>query len=259
MPDNQKPKRIGLALGGGAARGVAHIGALKAFDDFRIKFDYITGTSVGSIIGAAYAAGVSWAEMLRFARSISTRDILQWKKWNLGYDPAAIGRLMIKIIGDCQIEELKIPYSAIAVDVRKGKEVVFSSGPVAEAVQASCCVPGVFIPVEYEDKLLVDGGVLNNVPANVVREMGSDIVIGIDLNSDYSTTAGNGGYFEVLYTVFNLMVRNKSLWGHRHADIIIEPDMKNIPYHHVRDIDNLVIRGETAARAVIPKIQELCR
>ena len=255
----EQKKKIGLALGGGAARGIAHIGALKVFDDFRIKFDYIAGTSIGSIIGAAYAAGVSWVEMLRYARYFKTRDVLKWKRWSIGYDPHTIGQIMIKIIGDCNIEELKIPYCAVAVDVLKGKEVIIKTGKVADAVTASSCVPGIFSPIKGENQILVDGGVLNNVPTNIVKAMGSDIVIGVDLNSNSIPQINSGSYFEVLYATFNLMMTNNATIGRQFTDVLISPDMRNIPFHVINDVDQLVKLGEEAAKKAVPQIKSLLR
>ena len=178
-----KKIKIGIAFGGGGARGVGHIGAIKALKELGVEADYVAGTSVGSMIGALYCAGLRDEEILEQLKKLRAKDIrdskLIWKPSN----SENIEQLLIKIFEkDLMFSELKTPLSIMAVNIKDGEEVKISSGSVAKASSGSCAVPGIFSPVVYNDMHLVDGGLKNNVPADVVREMGADIVIAIDVN-----------------------------------------------------------------------------
>ena len=250
-------KKIGLALGGGAARGVAHIGALKAFSEIGIEFDYIAGTSIGSLIGAGYANRMSWSEMLEVAHKFDVRDLMKWRKWNIGYDSQTIEDLVVKLLGQKNINELSIPFSAVSVDLRSGQEIIIQEGSVAKAIRASCSIPGVFSAVEIENMILVDGGVLNNVPAKVVRRMGADIVIAVNLTAGVYDNNNTYNFFEVLYTSFNIMVHNNSLLGRRYADLVIEPDLNRVPFHVMKNIDEVAEKGAKAVYKALPELERI--
>ena len=165
----KKPKKVALVLGGGAARGLAHIGVIKALEEHNISFDYVVGTSVGSLVGAFYAAGLTSAEMIEYAKTIKTKDI---KSGLIPFVPSktdGIKNVVVNALGNIDITDLKKHYCAVAVDVKSAREVHFVKGNLAEIVAASCAVPGVFLPVEYEDYVLYDGGLSNNLPSNVPK------------------------------------------------------------------------------------------
>jgi NTE family protein len=178
-------KKIGLALGSGAARGFAHIGVLKVFDDEKIPVDFITGTSVGALVGAVYASGISAKEMEEVVLNLDRKQITSFFTPTIPYSGLIEGRrlteLIKSIIGNPNIEDLKIPFAAIATDVMSGKEVRITKGSVVEAVRASISIPGIFTPCKYNGNFLVDGGLVNPVPVNRVRDVGIDFVIAVNV------------------------------------------------------------------------------
>lgn len=180
--DNRK---IGLVLGSGAARGWAHIGVIRALEEAGVRINYIAGTSIGALIGAAFADGkiklledyalkLTWKTILEFFDiSLSHSGIIDGKK---------IADFLRKHSHDAQIDSLAIPFSAVSTDILTGREVVFKNGSVIDAVRASISIPGIFTPVKMDDAILVDGALLNPLPVNVVKDMGSDFVIAVDIN-----------------------------------------------------------------------------
>ncbi len=184
---NAPAPKIGLALGSGSARGWAHIGVIKALTEAGIHVDYVAGTSVGAVVGAVYASG----------RIDSFKDVvlqLDWKKIAFFLDVVfpksglidgnRIAEFIRSHVGEKNIEDLSLPFCAVSTDLATGNEVVFQDGDIIEAVRASISVPGVFTPVRKSGAILVDGGLVNPVPVSVVREMGADLVIAVDLNHD---------------------------------------------------------------------------
>lgn len=179
-----RPK-IGLALGSGSARGLAHIGVIRAIEEAGIEIDCIAGTSMGALIGAVYAAGKLDELEAVFAtfdwkKALSFFDVVLPKSGLL--DGAKVGELVRDLVHAKNIEALNKPFQAIATDIASGAEVVIGSGDVIEAVRASISVPGIFTPVRSGDRILVDGGLVNPVPVSAARAMGADIVIAVDLN-----------------------------------------------------------------------------
>ena len=179
----RKPK-IAIAFGGGGARGFAHIGVIKALEEYGVKFDYVTGTSAGSIVGAAYAAGLSYKEIYDIAKNIKTKDVKSSKILFMPSKTEGIENIMKNALGDINIEDLKIPFSAVAVDIKSTNQIVISKGNLAKAVAGSSCVPMVFQPVEFEDFLLCDGGLQDSIPADVPRYFGYDYVVAVDVNKE---------------------------------------------------------------------------
>lgn len=175
-------KKLGFALGGGGARGVAHIGFLQAMEEAGIKPDYIAGCSMGSVVGAAYASGLPLAEIKEIILNLKPTDLLlpAVKKGGV-FTAKKIAALMRKHLGEVNFEDLKIPFRCISVDISAQKLVCFARGSVAEAVAASSCIPGAFAPYDMGGKLYADGGVLERVPVVQTKEMGADIVVAMDV------------------------------------------------------------------------------
>lgn len=252
----RRKKTLGLALGGGAARGFAHIGALKALDDAGISPQFVAGTSVGSLVGALYCAGRRWSEILAKAEGMDWRDLVTLTFPRLGVvKPEGLRDLLEELVGQRSVEELPIPFAAVAVDLVSAREVVLDSGPVSRAVLASCSIPGVFVPVLEEDSVLVDGGVLNAVPADVVRRMGAEFVIAVDLNAD---VRGAGGHPE---NILDVLVRSMAVFmkatsgkGLDHADCTVQPDLKGFSYHDMARGRELFERGERAMREALEHV-----
>lgn len=248
-------QKLGLALGGGGARGVAHIGALKAFGEHNINFDFIAGTSVGSIVGACVAAEVSWEEMYQAILDIGLFDFLKWKRWELGYDSSTIAAFLESIIGKKNFNELVLPFSAIATNVNTARQKVFHEGDVSKAVRASCSIPGIFIPIKEDGAVFVDGGVVNNIPSNVARAMGADVVFAIDLNGELPETEIEGKLIETLYAVFNIMVRNNSRLGYDDADYVIVPKLKKYTFNKIDKAEEIFALGYQAVNERLAEIE----
>ncbi|OYD13863.1 hypothetical protein CH333_09630 [candidate division WOR-3 bacterium JGI_Cruoil_03_44_89] len=178
-------RKIGLALGAGAARGYAHIGVLKVLDEEKIPIDFIAGTSIGALMGAIYASGISAKEMEELVLNLDRRKTTSFFTPTLPYSGLVEGKriteFMKSIIGNPNIEDLKIPFAAVATDVMSGREVIFTKGSTIEAVRASISIPGIFTPCKYNENFLVDGGLVNPVPVNCVREMGADFIIAVNV------------------------------------------------------------------------------
>ncbi len=185
----EKDKKVGLALGSGGARGIAHIGVLEVLEELGIPINFIAGTSIGSVVGALYAAGVPLKELKDYSLSLNKKKAMSLFEPALNFNGIFSGRkivLILKELGldDISFSDLKIPFSAVATDLNTGKEVIINKGSVAMAVRASSAIPLVFAPVIYRDYYLVDGGVIDPVPVEVVKRMGADLVIAVRL-SDY--------------------------------------------------------------------------
>jgi NTE family protein len=181
-------KKLGLALGGGGARGNAHVGVIRVLEREGIPIDCIAGTSVGSLVGAAYAAGIRGQALLDMALNFRWRNVarLVWPGQGfVSFDKLA--SMLVRTIGDLTFSDLGMPYAAVTADLATGEQVVLQEGRVAPAVHASCAVPGIVVPVEFGGRLLIDGGVVNNLPISVVRSLGADVVIAVGLGSPPGT------------------------------------------------------------------------
>lgn len=177
-----RKKRIGLALSGGFAKGLSHIGVLKAIEDSNVPVDLISGTSIGALIGALWASGLNAEEIRKIARSIEWQNMLDFTSPREGFlEGKSIQNYINRLLKNKSFKELKIPLSIVAVDLRSGEKVIFDSGNVAKAVRCSISYPGVFTPVKIGKRELVDGGLIDPIPVDVVRHMGSDFVIGVNL------------------------------------------------------------------------------
>jgi NTE family protein len=253
-----KPK-IGLALSGGAARGLAHIGVIKAFQEEGIEVSFIAGASVGSLIGALYAAGMSWSMMADIARKIKWKDLAQITLSPMGIAKhAKLKKIIDDLISGKRFEDLSIPFAAVAVDITSGEEVVLKHGSVAEAVRASSSLPGIFEPTVLGGRYLVDGGLLNNMPADVVRSMGADIVVAVELNAQRGEPHPPKNILDILYRCFMLVLRN-SRNSLEEADFIITPQLEGKSYADLKPLDEMIELGEAAARFILPSLKKKAR
>ena len=252
---NKKHKKVkvGLALGGGASRGIAHIGAIKAFEENGIEFDFIAGTSVGSIIGAIYASGKTSEEMLKIAKSLEVKDIRK-SKFFMPSKTDGIQNLVREHLGDIDIKDLAKPYCAIAVDLITAQEVIITKGNLAKAVAGSCAIPGVFNPVVFNDMHLADGGLQNNIPSDVPRYFGCDYVIAIDVNSTRGGGTTSLKLIEVLKATIGIMGKSNCIKGYSDADLVIKPSMKKYKSTKLDEVDEMFAEGYLAALDNIPKI-----
>jgi NTE family protein len=253
-----KPK-IGLALSGGAARGLAHIGVIKVLQEEKIKISCVAGASVGSLMGALFAAGMPWSEMAQAARQFKWKDLAQLTLSPLGLAKhAKLKQIIDRLIGGKRFEDLPLPFAAVAVDIGSGREVVLRSGSVAEAVRASSSIPGIFEPTVIDGRYLVDGGLLNNLPVDVARSLGADIVVAVDLNTQHVEIHPPKNLLDILYRCFLLVMQN-SRNSYKNADFIITPDLEGKSYYDLKPIDEMIELGAEATRAVLPRLRKMAR
>lgn len=254
----KKPK-VGIAFGGGGARGLSHIGVIKAFQEFGLKFDYVAGTSVGSIMGAAYANDMSWHEIYDIAKKLKVKDIRTSKLFFMPSKTEGLENLMMQTFGDINIEDLKKPFSAIAVDIKNTKELCISHGNLAKAVAGSCCVPGIFQPVEFGDRLLCDGGLQNNIPANIPRYFDCDYVVAVDCNSTRLYGTESTKVLDVLGCSLRILMKSNSVKGYMCADVTVATDNKRFKSTKLDGIDEMIEQGYKNAIDLMPQIMELFR
>ncbi len=245
-----QPIKIGLALGSGGAKGFAHLGALKAFEEFGIKFDMITGTSIGSIIGAFYAEGYSSTDIWEMLKRIDFGEITNL--FMIQMDTSGLFNVIDRELGSLNIEEIKKPFMCVATELETGKEHVFKSGSAAKALCASSCIPPFFKPVVIDDKRYVDGAYTNSVPADLLKEMGADYIIGIDLATKESKT----GLLKKLFPTYKSDVKEPWAKGYLYSDVVIHPDLNKYSSTSIGSGMAMYDIGYQAALDVIPQIME---
>lgn len=256
----QKPRKVALCLGGGGARGFAHIGAIKAFEECGIKFDLCAGTSAGSLAGAFYCSGMSAEEMIAYSHEIDPKDLKAGMSSLMSLfpsDPLSIGEIFTKRMGNMHIEDMLCPFYCVAVDIVSGKEYIFDKGSVGEAISASCAVPLVFRPVVIGDRHLVDGGVLNNIPASVCRMFGADYVVTVDVNPTRGGGTKELGLLDVIKATFNIMSAHTSVEGLRMSDVIVAPMLGEFSAARKDGYERMIELGYNAAMEKMDAIKAL--
>ena len=251
----RRPK-LGIALGGGFARGIAHVGVLKVLEEENIPIRMIAGTSVGAMIGAAYCSGVTPAELEKFATQVRFKHFARWTVSRLGFasNMRMIGFLN-RLFKVQTFEELRIPLAVTATDFSTGEGVVFHSGPLADPVRASCAYPGMFLPVKIRERLLVDGMLAHAVPTVPLRQMGAERVLAVHLKGKW-TSEGPKHLFDVIGQCFAIAQQMNSNTWRQAADLVIEPDVNGYKYDAFEHSAELVRAGEVVARAAIPEIRK---
>ena len=254
---SSKGLSIGLALGGGFARGIVHVGVLKALEAENIPVRFIAGTSVGALIGAAYCSGVSPAELEEIASRVRFRDLARWTLSRYGFatNERMIGFLS-KTLKVATFEELRIPLAVTATDFASGEGVVFRSGPLADPVRASCAYPGVFLPVAVNGRLLVDGMLAHSLPTKPVRDMGADRVLAVSLRSRWANEDGPRHIFDVIGQCFSIAQDMNCAHARLCADVVLEPDVTGYRYDDFEQSPDLVRIGEEATRKALPEIRK---
>jgi NTE family protein len=246
-------KKVGLALGGGVVRGLAHVGVLSALEAEGIPVDYVAGTSAGSLIGATYCAGLSVEEIkqhtLRMYWWHIARPVLSLRGF-VNFDRLA--KWLIDRVGDLHFSELKIPCAAMATDLESGKPVALSEGRVAPAVQASCSIPGFVVPVQIGNKLLGDGSISDTIPVDVLRRMGADYVIGVDIFA--SSIRRRLGPLAIGLAALEILIERAG-GGIDLADCLIAPDVAGKTYFRFSKREEFFELGEKAAREKLPEIR----
>lgn len=246
-------KRVGLALSGGAARGAAHFGVLRVLERENIPIDVVAGVSAGSVAGALYCAGVPMAEMMNALHDFAWHRIasLTWP-WHGLLSFAKLEKYLVKWIGDVWFSELRKPFAVGATDLLTGRPITFTVGRVAPLVRASCSIPGLVVPFEYGPYWLVDGGITGNLPSRAARELGADVVIGVDLVKPH--VRKNFGVPGIASTALEIMIRNSG-GGVESADVLIAPALDNKTYSRFSRYREMIELGEQATRAMLPTIR----
>ncbi len=250
---------LGLALSGGAVRGAAHIGVLEVLQEYAIEIDCIAGTSIGALIGALYAFGVPLDEIEAFARELDWFKISSFILPSTGLlSNDEMGRQIENLIGDVAIEDADIPLAIVATDIVTGERIVFRDGSVASAVMASSCLPGLYKPLEYRDRLLVDGLLVENVPVRAMRELGAERVIAVNLGGNF-TYPKPDGIIDVMMNSFEIAVDNNTKRILKAADVVISLDLTSYSRFDVDDVPALIDEGQNHTLARIEKIQHVAR
>jgi len=251
--------KAGIAFGGGGTRGAAHLGAVKAFEECGIDFSYVAGTSVGSMAAAFYAYGLKSQKIYEYLKTIRAKDVRNSKLFFISSNSANIEKVVRQIIGDITFEEVKKPLAAVAVDLVSGDEVVLKNGPIAKAVSASCAVPGIFSPVQYGFYNLVDGGLSNPIPSDVLRAMGAEVVVSIDLNSTRGNGTNSVKLLDVLFATFRIAMKSAAVKGIVNSDIMINPDLSKYKATSLDGMEDMIQIGYDATMAQMPAIKELLK
>lgn len=251
----ERPK-IGLALGGGFARGIAHVGVLRVFEENKIPIDFIGGTSVGALIAAAYAGGSTLDEMAQVGLSTRFKDFAEWTiSWKGLASDTRLQRYLRRLTPVRRFENLRIPLVIAATDLVTAEPVYFTSGEIGPALCASCAYPGLFRPVEMDGRLLVDGFLAVPVPTEATRNMGADFVVGVNLGGIVPGERATN-LFEIISRSFSiLMLYAEAAWRPK-ADVVIEPNVIDFRWDDFARTPDLIAAGESAARLALPKILE---
>ncbi len=249
--------RLGLALGGGSARGFAHIGVLKSLEQAGLKPDVIVGTSAGALVGAFYAAGFSAWKIEEFAvrtREVDMADLAPGGKRGLLVGDS-LARFVHDALRGARIEDLRTRFAAVTTDLRTGDIVVLRNGPVAEAVRASCSIPGVFVPRELGGRELIDGGLVSPLPVRTTRQMGCDLVLAVDVGTR-PNRATLPGMYEVLLQSFEIMGRALSEQEALGADVVVRPDVTAYASTDFGARRDMIQAGYEAAQRALPDLRK---
>ncbi|HEY6009951.1 MAG TPA: patatin-like phospholipase family protein [Nitrospirota bacterium] len=260
VPAEMPKPKIALVLGGGAARGFAHVGVIRALEQEKIPISMIIGTSVGSLIGAIYAYDMNSFELEWSAFALKEDDIFDYGILNaitgMGLAKGAKLEEFVKTkVFTPDIENLKLPFAAVATDLNRGTRFVLDRGSVAKAVHASSAIPGVFEPVNHQNRLLVDGGVLDNIPVSVAREKGADIVIAVDI-SENVTNFNITNLVNVMLQAVNIMSYENAKYKKKEADVLIAPAVGNVSTLDFTQKKRCMQAGIDATQKAMPEIRK---
>jgi NTE family protein len=255
-----RPIKIGLALGGGAARGFAHIGVIKALEAQGIVPDLVVGTSAGSVVGALYAAGNNGIALQKMAIDMDEAGITDWTvplfaKASGVLKGEALQNYVNKAVGNLPLEKMKLPFGVVATDLQSGAAILFRRGNTGAAVRASSAVPGVFQPTKIGERHYVDGGLVAPVPVQFAREMGADFVIAVNISSQPEAQA-TGSSLEVLLQTFAIMGQSINRHELKEADIVISPALAKMKAGDFQGRNLAILAGEEAAIGIMPELKK---
>jgi NTE family protein len=251
-----RPPRIGLALGGGAARGFAHIGVIQVLEEAGIAIDLVAGTSAGSLVAALYAAGRNGAALARLALAMDESAITDWAFPGRGLIRGeALARYVRDQTGGKPIEQLARPLGIVATDLDNGQAVLFQRGDVGAAVRASSAVPAIFQPVKIGTREYVDGGLVSPVPVRFARQMGAELVIAVDISSPPDGNATSDP-FKLLLQTFAIMGRSINQWELKDADVVLRPRLMGVSSADFTARQRAIDSGREAATAALPALRQ---
>ncbi|HXF04878.1 MAG TPA: patatin-like phospholipase family protein [Blastocatellia bacterium] len=258
--EKERPK-IGLVLGGGGAKGMAHLGVLKVLEEAHFPIDYIAGTSVGAFIGGAYASGVPLNEMIEVAKRVRWNDLGRLTISKMGWrDSSRMEDFIREHFPARTFEELRIPLAVVAADICTGQMRIFTSGDLARAIRASCAIPGFFTPVIDEaGRMLVDGGIVANLPTLVAISLGADRVIAVNVNAHPVLTTPPTNVFQLYFQSLAIMAQTSQHYLMEYADVIVTPDVGSIFWDELDRAEEAIRAGEEAMRQKLPACRQLLR
>lgn len=249
-------RRWALALSGGAARGIAHAGVLKVLEEEGLRPDLIVGTSAGALAGVFLAAGVSAARTIMWAEALRWSSLARPALNRLGLlSNERLGELLDRALPARTFDELVIPFACMATDLQTGEPVILGDGDLKSAIRASCAIPGLFLPVERDGKLLIDGGVMANIPTAATRLLGAEFVVAVDVNGPYHRAEPPRNMFAIMVQTFFTLSRAAELVDGRAADILITPDVAAVGYDQLHRAKELIAAGEAATREALPELR----
>jgi NTE family protein len=259
-----KCPKIGLALGSGGAKGLAHIGVIKVLEKNNIPIDFIAGSSIGALIGGFYAATKNIKQIEKIALNTNWRQVFSLLDPSLRQGLIGgekIEKFIEENIGQITFQDLKIHFSAMATDLKTGQTVVLNTGEVVSAIRASISLPLVFKPIKRGKKLLTDGGLSMPVPVETARKTGAELVIAVNLDADYFSNGqkNNFGFYRIANSTINLLRYHLSCWNVKDADVVIAPKIGNVQWHQFLNGQKIIFSGEEATRRLLPQLKKLIR
>ena len=252
-----KPAKIALVLGAGASKGFAHIGVLKILESNKVPIHMIVGTSVGSAVGSLYASGISAFDLQKLSFATEQKDIIDLTiPENVFIKGEKLEEFINRAVKHTPMEKLKIPFYAVATEIRSGQETVLGRGNTGQAVRASCSIPGVFRPVKVGDRIYVDGGVVSPVAVEAAKRFGADVVIAVDVSAS-TERASPGNTIETILQSINIMYSKLAAIQLSQADVVIRPKVGYIDSGDFSKKHEAILEGEKATLEVLPKILEI--
>jgi len=254
---SKRAPRIGLALGGGAAKGFAHVGVIAVLEEAGLRPDYLVGTSAGSLVAALYASGKSSAELQKTAMSMEEAAITDWMLPLVGrgvFRGDALGRFVNESVGGRLIEDMRIPLGVVATDLGSGQAVLFQRGDTGTAVRASSAVPAVFVPVKINGRDYVDGGLVAPVPVRYARQMGAELVIAVDISTAPEDSATKDT-LQILLQTFSIMGKSINYFELRDADVVVRPELNAIGSSDFASRQKSIEAGRTAMARLLPLLR----